>query len=276
MSKAKLSQSQQIVSLVTSNEVFMCENVAYIVLSKSKGRIHAVPISSSSFIEWLHAKAFKTTKNFPQRKDLEGVQQLLKYEARKSGVSKQIHSRFASVDKDYYLDLGRPELEVVQISNGRWKIVTNHSLVFNQEPSMRPLPVPIRGSNPLELFDYINVHDQRQKLLILAWAVSVLAYDIQHPILLLQGSPASGKTTAGEFLRLILDPSDPLHTTMPSQEDQLALIFSKNPMVFIDNCSAMSQSISDMYCKAVTGDTYSKRQLYTDHGVVYYKSGLSG
>ncbi len=57
---------------------------------------------------------------------------------------------------------------------------------------------------------------------------------------------------------------------MPKDEEQLVQQLSHHHTLFFDNVSKISDAISDLLCRAVTGSGFSKRKLYTDDEDVIY------
>jgi len=69
------------------------------------------------------------------------------------------------------------------------------------------LPDPDRGGTLEQLFEFLNVGDKGDRLLVLAWLVAVAFKDVSRPILLFQGTQGSAKTTSARVLRKLVDPS---------------------------------------------------------------------
>ena len=52
--------------------------------------------------------------------------------------------------------------------------------------------------------------------------------------------------------------------TFKKKEDEFALVLYHNAVPVFDNLSRLPNHIVDMFCRATTGEGFSKRQLYTD------------
>ena len=85
------------------------------------------------------------------------------------------------------------------------------------------------------------------------------------PILWINAPKGTGKTTATKFLKRLIDPDaggtiSPVGTTR-----DFAASVSSRYIVGVDNVSRIGVKMSDVYCRAVTGDTLSRRKLFTDN-----------
>ena len=68
----------------------------------------------------------------------------------------------------------------------------------------------------------------------------------------------------------MVDPSNPDLLALPHSKDELVRILNQSWVIGFDNLSTLSDEFSDTLCRAVTGEGYIKRALYTnDDNVVY-------
>jgi energy-coupling factor transporter ATP-binding protein EcfA2 len=88
-----------------------------------------------------------------------------------------------------------------------------------------------------------------------------------HPILLMGGQQGSGKTTAARFLCGLFDPSDAPTRSQPRDPEAWAISVANGWTAVIDNVSSIPDWWSDALCKAVTGDGWVRRTLYSDGDV---------
>ncbi len=125
------------------------------------------------------------------------------------------------------------------------------------------LPSPERGGDLAELRTMLNVTAETWPL-VLGWLVAALVPIMPHPILLLGGQQGTGKTTAAEQLVGLVDPSPAILRSPPRDPEQWAISASASWVVGVDNVSTIPDWWSDSLCKAVTGDGWLRRKLYTD------------
>jgi hypothetical protein len=100
------------------------------------------------------------------------------------------------------------------------------------------------------------------------------------PLWILPSAQGSAKTTAFELIRDLVDPNTTLTTSLPKEDFNLKQYLAHNFLSFFDNVSDITDSQSDMLCRAVTGAGDMKRKLYeNDEDIIYnYRRilGLNG
>ena len=88
------------------------------------------------------------------------------------------------------------------------------------------------------------------------------------PMIVIGGPAGSFKTTTTAFVKRIVDPSGPQKednvSSIPGNIDDLILHLYNRYFVTFDNVSKISKEESNVICRAITGNTNSKRKLYTD------------
>ncbi len=99
---------------------------------------------------------------------------------------------------------------------------------------------------------------------------------VAQPFVLLKGEQGTGKTTAARMLLTLLDPGPGQMTSTPRTERDFAVAAQGRTVLAVDNLSAITPALSDMICRAVTGESIVSRALYTDDGqsIVSYRIGL--
>lgn len=262
--------SQKSMSIVKNLKVFTDGKCVYAQLERQGNRVRVVPIFGSDFTQWFICEHFKKFGKFPSTNVQQGVVSILWQQAQSTQGTKQLHKRFAQHGGNYYIDLGvHYSIDAISISAGAWTIEQPKDVHFATEPHLEAISAPQKGGDASALLKYLNIDDELQQLMVLVWLAALPVIDIEHPILLLRGVHASGKTSAGEFIRAVFDPARPLKVSTSKKDDELALAFYKNPVSFFDNYSKMNDATADMFCKAVTGEGYTKRKLYHDTQLIH-------
>lgn len=175
----------------------------------------------------------------------------------------------------YYYDLANSKWQVIKITSEGWEIVTgNQNAIFTRYRNNLSQVIPNRDypkdttiDNFLNLF---NVSDRKNKLLLLVYIVTLFIPEISKPILILRGSKGAAKTTAFELIKKVADPSDVDTLFFPKEVKDLIQIMSHNHVSYFDNISSISDDLSDILCRAVTGTGFSKRKLYSDDEDISY------
>lgn len=175
-----------------------------------------------------------------------------------------------------WIDLGDAEERTVHVTAGGWTIEPGAPVMFRRTNLTQPMPDPAPGGTGAELWELLNVAVE-DRALLWAWMVSVIAYpDIPHPIVVFSGEQGTGKSTAARLLVRLLDPSTPELHAPPSNAALWESTATGSYVVALDNLSTIKRDISDLLCRAVTGEGFVKRELYTDgdHAIAEFRSAL--
>ena len=115
-------------------------------------------------------------------------------------------------------------------------------------------------------------HDKENRLLAKVYIISLfLPPGIPKPILIPYGEQGSAKSTFQEIIKSLVDPCGAPTLSFPAGVAELVQQLSHNYVAYYDNVSQISQWISDVLCRGVTGNGFSKRQLYTDDEDIVYQ-----
>jgi hypothetical protein len=173
-------------------------------------------------------------------------------------------------DEAVWYDLVNENWQSIKVSPAGWSVVDGTPPVFKRFNHQLPQVTPEQSGDLKKLLDYVNIADDNQKILLLVYLVSCFVPNIPHAIPVLYGSQGAAKSTFLRVLRKLIDPSKTELLTLPTRSDQLVQQLSHHWSPFYDNVTTIPVWISDALCRAVTGDGFSKRELYTnDEDVVY-------
>ena len=78
------------------------------------------------------------------------------------------------------------------------------------------------------------------------------------------GEQGSAKSTTTSTIKKIVDPSPENLASMPKKIDDLNIHLYNRYLSNFDNISYFDQEVSDNLCRAITGHTHIKRELYQD------------
>ncbi|ACS79490.1 hypothetical protein [Maridesulfovibrio salexigens] len=270
--KTKLSEPQKVQNIIQNLIVHTDGKNSYVEIPSENHRKQLAIVSCPDFKDWFEVEYSMRYNKYAPNSSLNGAISSLRKRAKNSAKVVEIHRRFAQDGKNQIIDLCDPaNNNVIEINSSGWKITQNSSVIFSLEDNFKSIDSNItRSGNLWKLFKYINVKGKVDRIKLLAWICS-LPMAVENPILLLKGVHASGKTTAAERIREIFDPASPMKMSISSNESDLALAFYSNPVCFFDNVGGITKRVADMFCKAVTGDGYSKRELYSDSNMVHYE-----
>lgn len=165
------------------------------------------------------------------------------------------------------LDLGTTDGTAVVIRANGWKIVRKSPALFQRSAVTGPQVLPAKSGNLSELRSLLNVDDDSWPLLV-GCLVASLIPDLPHPIIMLGGEYGTGKTTACKMITSLIDPSPAIPRSQPRDEEAWSVAAAGSWCIPIDNVSYIPPWFSDALCKAVTGDAWVRRRLYTDRDLV--------
>ena len=187
-----------------------------------------------------------------------------------NGPQITLENRVGWRDGAIWYDLCDRRWRAVKIRTDGWEVVECPPILFRRFSHQAAQLVPTKGGKLETLLPYVNLADERQGVLLLAYIVSCFLPDIPHPIPNLHGPQGAAKTTLARMLRRIVDPSKVEVLSFPSGSAELVQQLSHHYFAFFDNISDVSEGISDLLCRAVTGEGFSKRELYTDDEDIIY------
>ena len=221
-------------------------------------------IRSKAFKSHLSFQLFKEHNRTPASQSLQDALGTIEGKALFMGPERSVNVRIGEHDRSVYLDLGRPDWSAVEITAEGWRVVTNPAIRFWRPAGMRPLPEPEHGGSVDHLYSLLNLTSDDSFKLIIGWLLSALRPSGPYPVATFGGEQGTGKSTAGGFLRSLIDPNIAnLRTTARCEQD--LIIAAKNGWVIaLDNLSGVKPWLSDALCRIATGGGFGTRQLYTD------------
>lgn len=180
----------------------------------------------------------------------------------------------------FWYDLTDEEWRAVRITPDGWGIISEPPLLFRRYSHQASQVEPKQGGRLTDILKFTNLKNKEEQILFLSYLVSCFIPDIPHPIPILHGEKGSAKTTHFRILRQLLDPSAVEVLAFPHETNETIQKLSHHWTAFFDNVSAFPDWQSDILCRAVTGEGFSKRQLYSDDDDIIYSFrrcvGLNG
>jgi hypothetical protein len=256
-----------LVNLVVGNpevELFHDEyGLAYASITVN-GHKENMACNSKKFKLWLTGEYFDQYTEAPQPSSVSAALATIESNAVFKGKEQKLHNRVARDENIIWYDLADKQNRAVRITSDGWEINTAPPILFRREAHQLGQVEPVTGGDAWKLFNFINVKNPDQQLLVLVYLVSCLIPGFPHPLFYLHGQQGSAKSTFSKIMRMLIDPSRSPVLIFPKDIRELALQLTRHHLIFYENVSWISPAASDMLCVAVTGGSISKRMLYTD------------
>jgi hypothetical protein len=243
------------------------DSVEYAEIPTPHNSFKTVPIDSPDFKKWLRGDYYALTGAGIPREDMSVIVETAKaiaaFDAPMLPVSTQ---RIAAHDGRYFLYLADDHHTVIEYSDRGWNPCTKSPVKFVYDKYKSLMPVPIRGGSIEDLWKFVRISDQTDRLLIITFLVKALVPGGTDPILALSGYQDTGKTTAAKYLRALVDPFEKgaVLSKLPSEGDSVAIHCQKRRILAIDNVSHITKDQADFLCGVSTGTGLSKRKLHSD------------
>ena len=223
-----------------------------------------------AFERWLTRKFHDQYGETIGRQAIKDAINLLEARAELDGIREDVHVRLAEYDGVIYLDLGDSDWNVVMVTNDGWRIVSDPPVYFHRRRGMQSLPIPEAGRSLEDLRKLINIPDDADWVLLVAWILGSLRPRGPHPIMILQGEQGSGKSTVARMLKCLIDPGVAPIRTPPREERDLMIAGTNGWIMAFDNISKLPWWLSDALCRIATGGGFSTRELYTDQDEIIF------
>ncbi len=201
----------------------------------------------------------------PQRPSSDRRDRLLEARAQFDGSRHPVLLRVGGdAESIVYFDLANENWEVVEITAGGWRIVTEPPIKFERTRGMLALPRPVAGGTLDLLRPYVNLPGDDEWLLFISWLIGGLRPKGPYPVLTVYGGHGSAKSTLSQVARRLVDPNTSPLRSEPSDVRDVMIAARNGWMLTFDNLSYLPAWLSDALCRLATGGGLSTRELYTD------------
>ena len=222
-------------------------------------------LKSQKSKDWLGRRLFETIKKTPGSQSLQDATNTLGGFASFDGERIETHVRIAQHEDAIYLDLCDDRWQAIEIDSSGWRVVETPPVHFTRPRGLTALPEPLTGGGVDLLRDFINIESDDEFNLLLAYLVHSLQPTGPYTVLVLNGQQGSGKSTASEMIRSLVDPSIAPLRSAPRDQHDLMIAASNGRLVCYDNLSTIPYWLSDALCRLSTGGGMSCRKLYSDN-----------
>jgi hypothetical protein len=238
--------------------------VAYVDLSINNHR-ETWPVNSRQFRSWLMRYFWERQGSTPNPELLSTAVRMFEAMALFDGQRQEVYLRVAPAPGGgIYLDLCDADWKVVWVGTDSWSVVKDPQVRFIRRKGMLPLPVPAEGGSIDELRPFINVKNDSDFVLVVAWLLAAFRDHGPYPILMAWGEAGSAKSSSLSVLRKLIDPAVALLRAPPREDRDLFIAANNGWVPTFDNISYLPDWLSDTLARLATGGGFGTRQLYSD------------
>jgi len=236
------------------------------------GHVEHWPVKSREFRMFMSGLYFEKTGGAIGGQALEDGLRILEARAVHDGPQRDCCIRVGRHGDALYLDLCDASWRAAEIDAGGWRVVARAPVKFRRSPAMRPLPEPEPGYQIEELNGYLNVRDDSDRQLVVAWIVAALRDRGPYPILVVNGEQGAGKSVFSRMVRLLVDPNAAPIRAVPRDDRDLVVSAGNAHVLAFDNLSSVPNWLSDALCRMATGGGFATRALHTDREEIIFEA----
>ena len=210
-------------------------------------------VRSKAFSHWLARAYFETANKITKPAQLKAVINQIEAHAQQGTPERDVFLRVGEFGNRLYHDLADEKWSAIEIDASGWRVVQAPPARFVRTPGMLALPAPEKGGSIETLRSLVNVSDEHDFVLVVAWLLAAMRRDIAKPVMAIRGGEGSAKSTLMEILRGLIDPHDRPYDGLPRTELRLRAAASEAYCQAYDNISGLTAPMADAICRFVTG-----------------------
>ena len=240
------------------------------VSTEIKGVENTLAIGSKAFIDWLSFAYYTATKrgNLPGKSASESAIKQAGFAlsgiAKHDGEAAQVHLRVADKNGGHYIFIGDDDLQVIEVLPTGWRVTNEAPVKFWMPGSMQSLPMPIKGGDLTQLWDFVNI-PKLDRPLVLAWMLESFRANTPFPILALNGTQGCAKSSTQDKIRQLIDNNSVNLRGAPKTVEDVFVSAGCGWVSSYENLSHLTPAIQDAFCTISTGGGHSGRKLYTNN-----------
>jgi hypothetical protein len=255
------SQGTQIVRLAFREgiELFRDEDdTAYIVIPVADHH-EVYPLRSKRPRLWLAALFYRETTKAAGSQSIADATNVLEASALQARA-RPVGVRIMRIGDAIYWDLCDERWRAVEITANGWRVLSRSPVAFKRPKGLQSLPEPARGGSLAELRPFLNLSDDDDFLLVVAFLLGCLRARKPYPILVVNGEQGSAKSTFTTFVRDLIDPNMAPLRSEPTDARDLMIAASNSFLLSYDNLSHIR--LADELSRLSTGAGFSTRRLF--------------
>jgi putative DNA primase/helicase len=262
--RRRVPQRDTLIGLTDDCELWHdAERIAYATFGVNAHHEHW-QVRSREFRMWLSGQFYEATGGAIGGQALEDGIRILEARAVNQGPQYEPFIRVGRHGKNLYLDLCDARWRAVEITAAGWSVVEKPAAKLLRSSSMRPLPEPETGGMIEELRGFLNVRNDEDFMLVVAWLVAALRDRGPYAVLAINGEQGAGKSVFSRMIRALVDPSAAPIRAVPKDDRDLVVSAGNSWALVFDNLSSVPAWFADALCRLATGSGFATRMLHTD------------
>jgi hypothetical protein len=257
------TQANTLIGLAGPCELFHTPSRDPYITLPVKGHGENYPLHSAEVTAWFTKALYMNSRRTPTAQALASALGVLHARAVFDGSEHQVHVRVAEHRGDIVIDLGDPDWRAVRVSQSGFVVLTDSPVKFRRPKGLLALPDPERGGSIEDLRPFMNVQNERQWKLVVAFLLGALRPFGPYPVLEINGDQGSAKSTMAKVIRTMVDPNVATARSLGNERD-LVLAANNSWLMVFDNLSRIAKPLSDALCRLSTGGAFATRMLYTN------------
>ena len=260
------SAAAELIELVTTQGALFYDNIAdkAFVSVEIDGVFNTLAIGHKPFIDWISFDYYKTTGKSASESAIKQASFALSGIAKFDGTAEQVFLRVADKNDGHYIFIGDERRQVIEVLPTGWRVTNEAPVKFWMPSAMQSLPMPIQVGDLSQLWDFINI-PENDRLLVLAWILESLRADTPKPILALNGTQGSAKSSTQDKLRQLIDNNSVNLRGAPKTVEDVFVSAGCGWLVSYENLSHVTPAMQDAFCTLATGGGFAARKLYTNN-----------
>jgi hypothetical protein len=224
-------------------------------------------IRSRGFNLWLRLRYYAERQGAPSSEAMSAAVKTIAAKAHFDGVVHDVFLRSANLGDRVYVDMCNGLWQAIEIDADGFRIVDDPPVHFRREPGMLPLPAPLvvapkQGIKRLN--EVLKLRDERDLVIIVAWALAALASRSPFTVIVFLGEPGSTKTSAAFAVRSLVDPNVSPLRSKPKDVHEVFVAAAHSCVIAYNNLSHLPDWLSDAICIVSEGSGESQRELFTN------------
>ena len=263
-------------------DLYTIKGSGYVVVPENPTQIYSIDSTFfSGWLQWFFVDyGNKNNKRHVITSTL--LKEILDYIKAKAAYLKQetdYNLRTARLNGTFYYDIGDGKT-LLKIENGEVEIINPEKspvLFLGNNNSYAAQVIPDLDNSSIKdinlLDKYLNIKTDRDRVILLAYIISLLDPSINKYCPYIYGVQGSAKSTTLKLIRSLIDPAntrksdysrDAKLELFKSSIEDIARIMASNYCCFFDNLSYMKKETSDNFASIITGADPSFRKYYTN------------